>query len=528
MEPSATLASWQDGKLTMYDAVQGVFLARDAIAQIFELDPTNVRVINEFVGGGFGCKGYVWPHQILAAMAAREVNRPVKLVLTRAQTFTAHGYQPASHQTVTLAARADGSLIGLKHENILAGSFVGDHVEPAGWGTLALYASPAIKTTHRLVRVNRGNPTPMRAPIEGVGLVSVEIAMDELAYELSIDPLELRMKNYAEVDPSDGRPFSSKKLRECYNEGARRFGWSNRAVQPREMREGHDLIGYGMATALFQTFRLPAKVRMSIDRTGTVLIETSTQEIGTGVRTIFPQIAADILEVPIEQVGLILGDTNLPAAPITSGSMSTLSVGSAVQDAAHKLKRKLSDAGAASAADYPASVQKLGVDNISVDGEWSPGGDLFSTPATAMYSFGAVFAEARVDEVTPIPRVTRVVGVYNAGKIINPKTASSQMIGGVIWGIGQALLERSDMDHRLGRFLSKNLAGYLLPVNADVAEIDVSFVDDFDEKASPIGARGIGELGAIGIGPAIANAIFHATGIRVRDLPVRVEHLLGS
>ena len=521
MEPSAILAVWRDDRLELYDAVQGVVDTRNTMAHVLQLDPARIRVRSEFVGGGFGCKGFLWPHEILAAMAARELSRPVRLALTRAQTFTSHGYQPASRQTVMLTARSDGTLTGIRHDSVLAGSFAGDHVEPSGWGTLALYASPAIQTTHRVVRVDRGNPTPMRAPLEGVGLVAVEIAMDELAYELGMDPLDLRLKNYAEVDPADGKPFSSKKLRECYAEGATRFGWSGRSTEPRSMRDGRDLIGYGMATALFRTFRSPAKVRIGISRAGQVLIETSTQEIGTGVYTIFPQIAADMLGIPVERVSLVLGDTDLPESPMNAGSRATLSTGSAVQDAARNLKHKLAAAGADTPAGYPAALARLGVEKLSADGEWTPG-----EATHAMYSFGAIFAEVRVDEDIPVPRVRRVVGVYNAGKIINPKTARSQMTGGVIWGIGQALLEKSEMDHQHGRFMSKNLAGYLVPVNADVPAIDVSFVDDFDEKVGPLGARGIGELGAIGVGAAIANAVFHATGVRVREVPIRLEHLM--
>jgi xanthine dehydrogenase YagR molybdenum-binding subunit len=528
MEPSATLAVWRDGGLLIHDAVQGVVDTRNTIARVLQLEEARVQVRSEFVGGGFGCKGWVWPHQMLAAAAARELARPVKVVLTRAQSYTSHGYQPASQQTVALAARSDGTLTGIRHDSILAGSFAGDHVEPAGWGTLAIYACPAIAITHRVVRLNRGDPTPMRAPLEGVGLVALEIAMDELAYKLKIDPLELRLRNYAGVDPSSDKPFSSKRLRECYAEGARRFGWSRRSAAPRSMRDGRMLVGYGMATAIFATFRRPAKARISIDRAGQVLIESSTQEIGGGTRTVLPQVAAEVLGVPVERVSLVLGDTTLPEAGMSSGSTATLSVGSAMQDGATKLKRMLADAGGATPSDYPAALQRLGVERLSADGQWTPGSPGASRDkAFAMYSFGAVFAEVCVDEDIPIPRVSRVVGVYDAGKIINPKTAQSQMTGGIIWGIGQALLESSDMDNRLGRFLSKNLAGYLVPVNADVPELDVSFVDNFDAHVSPIGARGIGELGAIAIGPAIANAVFHATGVRIRELPIKPEMLLA-
>jgi xanthine dehydrogenase YagR molybdenum-binding subunit len=525
MEPSATLAVWSDGHLLVHDATQSVQDTRNVLAKAFKLDPARVRVRNDYVGGGFGCKQFGWPHPLLAAMAARELGRPVKLVLTRAQSFTSHGHQPATRQTVALSAQADGTLTGIRHDTTAAASFAGDHVEGAGWETAPLYACSSIKTTHRVVRLDRPAPWSMRSPFGGVGLVSVEIAMDELAYKLGMDPLDLRLKNYTEVNPETRRPFSSKQLRQCYELGARRFGWSRRASAPRAMRDGRDLIGYGMATAILPAYRWPANARVSIDRAGRVLIETSTQEIGTGVRTIFPQIAADVLGVPVERVSLTLGDTALPAAPINGASTATMSVGSAVHDGAQKLKEKLAQAGAHTPAAYIEALTKLSVDRLSADGTWSP---VESQPAVPIYSFGAIFVEVRIDEDIPIPRVSRVVAVYSAGRIINPKTARSQMTGGIIWGIGQALLERSQTDARLGRFLSKNLTGYLVPVNADVPDIDASFVEEFDAIASPLGARGIGELGAIGIGPAIANAVFHASGVRVREVPIRPEHLMAT
>jgi xanthine dehydrogenase YagR molybdenum-binding subunit len=525
MEPGATLAVWQDGQLVVHDATQGVVDARNCLAQALQLDPAAIRVRSEFIGGGFGGKGWGWPYQILAAMAARELGRAVKLVLTRAQSFTAHGYQPATHQKVALSARADGTLTGMRHDTVAAGAFVGEHIEAAGWDSHPLYAWPAFSTSHRLVRLDRGGPAAMRSPFGGVGLVAVEIAMDELAYELGMDPLDLRLKNHADVDPSDGLPFSSKKLRECYDEGARRFAWSKRLMAPRSMRDGRDLVGHGMATALLRAFRFPAHARVSIHRSGRVLVETSTQDVGQGSSTILPQIAADVLGVPVESVALVLGDTVLPVAPFTGGSSATMSVGSAVQDAAAKLRDKLLKAGANGPDGYPGALAARDIEVLTADGAWAPDE---GAPSAALFSFGAIFAEVRIDVDIPIPRVSRVVGVYNAGRILNPKTARSQMTGGIVWGIGQALLERSETDPGLGWFLSKNLSGYLVPVNADVPEIDVSFVEEFDQHASPLGARGIGELGAIGVGPAIANAVFHATGVRVREVPIRPEHLLGA
>jgi xanthine dehydrogenase YagR molybdenum-binding subunit len=524
IEPGAILAVWQEGRLTVHDATQGVAEERDALAQALGLDPAQVRVRNDFIGGSFGAKLWGLPHQLLAAMAARQLERPVKLVLTRAQTYTAWGYQSATRQTVALSARADGSLTGLHHDVVAAGSHIGHYIEAAGWDTPAIYATPSFKISHRRRRLDRASPSAMRSPFGGVGLVPVEIAMDELADRLGMDPLELRLRNYAEAYPADGRPFSSKRLRECYAEGARRFGWSDRSAAPRSMRDGRDLVGWGMATAVLRAFRFPATARIGIGRDGRVLVETATHDVGQGLSTILRQIAADALGVAVERVDLAIADTGLPKTTFTGGSSTSMSVGSAVQAAATTLREKLIETGANGPEGYAGALARLGVERLAADGEWAPD-DSEATPP--IFSFGAVFAEVRVDRDIPIPRVSRVVGVYDAGRILNPKTARSQMTGGIIWGIGQALLERSEMDPRLGRFLSKNLAGTLVPVNADVAEIDVAFVEAPDPHASPLGARGIGELSVIGIGAAIANAVFHATGVRVRELPIRPEHLMG-
>jgi len=525
IEPVATVAVWRDGELTLHDAVQGVSEQRQVLAQAFGMAPERIRVRQGFVGGGFGGKIWGAPHTLLAAMAARALERPVKLVLTRAQSYTAHGYQPATRQTVALSATADGTLTSLRHDTIAAGAHIGEYIEAAGWDTYALYATPNFKISHRRRKLDRLSPAAMRSPFGGVGFVAVEIAMDELAYELGQDPLDLRLRNYAKADPADGRPFSSNKLRECYEEGARRFGWAKRSMAPRSMRDGSELVGYGMASAALRAFRFPSNARVSIDRQGHVLVETAAHDVGQGLSTILPQIAASVLDVPVTSVSLAIGDTALPAASFNGASSNTMSVGSAVEDAAKKLKALLTQAGANGPDGYAGALAALGEERLSADGAWVPEAD---PSAPTVFSFGAVFAEVRIDPDIPIPRVTRALGVYNAGRILNPTTARSQMTGGIIWGIGQALLERSEMDTRLGRFLSKNLSGYLVPVNADVSEIDAHFVDDFDPHASPLGARGIGELGAIGIGAAIANAVFHATGVRVRDIPIRPEHLMDK
>ena len=530
MESSATIAEWQDGKLEMYDAVQGVFIVRTVVAQALGIKPEDVRVISKYVGGGFGCKGFVWPHQILAAVAAREVKRPVKLVLTRAHDYTSHGYQAATEQTVTLAARRDGQLTGLRHESVAPGSMSDNYVEYGAIASRIMYACPAIETKHRIVRVNRGPGTPMRAPQEGPSMFGLECAMDELAYELGMDPVELRLKNYAERDPTKGKPFSSKKLRECYADGARRFGWKRRNPKPGSMRDGHELIGWGMASALMETYRFPAAARVTLESGGSVLIESGTQEIGTGVYTIMPQIAADVLGIPPERIRLVLGDTTLPEAGMTAGSSTTMGVGSAVHDAATKLKQKITElAGGTIAPDaYAALLKRRGLEKLSVDGSWKPEGEAGTGESSkwTMYTFGAVFTEVRVDKSLRVPRLARCVGVYSAGRIINAKTARSQMTGGMIWGLGQALFEQTELEPKHGRYLAKDLENYHLPVNADVPDLEAYFVDEVDEHASPIGAKGIGELGAVGVASAIANAVYHATGKRVSDLPITPDKLL--
>jgi xanthine dehydrogenase YagR molybdenum-binding subunit len=512
MEPSATIADWRDGTLTLYDAAQGISLVRLAVSSMLAIPIDNVRVISKFLGGGFGSKGYVWPHQVLAAMASREMNRPVKLVLTRAQSFTAHGYQCATHQELTLGAKRDGTLVAILHRSWNPTSADDDYIEFAPAPTRTLYACSAIETQTRAVHVDRNNPTPMRAPHEGPGAVGIECALDELAYSLALDPLELRLRNYSETDPTTGREFSQKNLRECYLAAAARFGWDRRSAEPRSMRIGNTLIGYGMASAIMSTFRFPSSARVTLEVDGNVLIESGTQDIGGGQYTILPQIAAEVLGVPVERVRIVLGDTALPQAGMTAGSSSTMGVGSAVFAAATKLREKLEDAGTAGKP-------------VSAEASWSPDGGM-TGEQYSMHSYGAVFAEVRVDADLPIPRVERIFGTYSAGRIINAKTARSQIIGGMTWGIGQALLESSELDYALGRYLSKNLAGFLVPVNADVRELDVTFVDEVDERASLIGAKGIGELGAVGVAPAIVNAVFHATGKRIRTLPIRPEHLL--
>ncbi len=528
IEPAAVLAIWDGREMLVHDSTQWGYGVRAALAQVLGLPPTQIRVVSEYVGGGFGAKGSVWPYEVYAAVAARELGRPVKIVLSRSQSFTAHGYQPATDQRVILGATEDGCLTAVRHESINPTAILDDHIEHGTLGTRSMYQCPAIETQEHVVRVHRGSPTFMRTPHEGPGMVGLEIAMDELAYALHLDPLELRRRNYAEHDPTNGKPFSSNALRECYDIGAERFGWARRTHPPKSMRDGNDWVGWGMGNALMGTFRFGASARTTLTRDGRVRIETGSQEIGTGTRTTLPLVAAEILGIPADRITVSLGDTNLPEAGGTFGSSTTIGVGSAVREAATQLRHRLNQLAAEPGLqphEYGEVLALRGLDQLAAEGGWAPSKE---SGNFAMFAFGAVFAEVRVDALLRVPRVTRLVGAYSVGRVIDPIGARAQITGGMIWGIGQALMESSTMDHALGRYVSKNLTGGLVPVSADVPDLEVHFADEFDPHASPLGARGVGEIGPVGVAPAIANAVFHATGIRIREVPIRVEHLMGE
>jgi xanthine dehydrogenase YagR molybdenum-binding subunit len=534
MEPSATIARWTGDQLTLHDATQWSTAVRAAMAALFEIDPRQVRVICPFTGGGFGSKGFVWPHQYLTAAAARVVGKPVKLVLKRSDMYTAHGFQAGNRQSVTIGAKRDGRITAIRHHSVAVTSMFTSYLDLITAASRAVYATPAFDTSTRLEHINVGEPTAMRPPQEGPGMVALESAIDELAYALDLDPLEMRLRNYAETDPETGHPYSSKELRQCYIEGARRFGWDRRPKAVRSMQDGRLLIGWGMATAIMSTFRFPAAARIRMSSDGRVVVETAAHEIGTGNYAVFTQVAAGTMGIDPARVTVRLGDTEFPETAPTTGSSSTMCTGSAVMDAATKLRERLAELARANGVagdDYVDAMQKAGVDEVVVDGSWTPGPGLeFEAAGQAtgrtMHGYGAVFVELAVDPDLGLVRLRRCVGGYSAGRIINPKTARSQMTGGIIWGYGQAVLEESPMDPALGRFLSKNLAGVVVPVHADIPPIDVFFVDEHDPHASLLGARGIGELGAVGVAPAILNAVYHATGTRVRDLPLRIERVL--
>jgi xanthine dehydrogenase YagR molybdenum-binding subunit len=526
MEPSATLAEWRNGTLTMVDATQWSFGVRTVMCALFGLAPDQVRVRSPHTGGGFGCKGLVFPHQIIAAAAAQVSERPVRVVLTRAQMYSTVAYQPQMVQTVVLAASGDGRLMAIEHESINVTSMDDDFVEFATQAARTTYAAPAIRVRQRVQRANINIGTAMRAPIEGAGLWALGGAMNEFAAQLQIDPIDLRLANYAEVQPFTGQPWSSKKLRECYVEGARAFGWRRRPNAPE--RDGQWVVGQGMADCAMGTIRFASSANLRLSSNGRAVIQSGTQDIGTGIVTILTQIACDVLGLKPDQVSCEIGDTDLPEAGPTFGSSSTMGVGAAVMAAANDALGKLRERSGHHLDEAPgadamaAAMRAAGIDELAGVGSFTP-----QDSGYALHTFGAVFVEIGFDPELAILRLRRVVGRYSVGKIINPRTARAQILGGIAWGWGKATMEASRHEKHLGRWLSKNLAGVALPVNADIpSDIDVEFIDEVDEHASPIGGKGLGEISATGIDAAVADAVFHATGRRVRELPITPDKLV--
>ena len=551
MEPHATTAIWDaDGALTLYESTQHIFGTRELVSMVLGIPLTKITVISHFIGGGFGCKGYVWPHTLLAALAARVLKRPVHLQLTRAQMYSMAGHQAASIQTVALGARKDGKLTGIRHDSISPTSIFDNYIEYAALCPRSLWdASGGISTNHKIVHVNRNTPTALRAPHEALGHFAIETALDELSYETGVDPVTLRLLNDTDIDPHTQRPFSSRAMRKCLIEGAARFGWEKRTPEPRSMRDGRYLIGQGMAGAIYTHWRWPAQARVTLRADGSALVEAGTHDLGTGTYTVLQQVAADTLGVLPEKVVVRIGDTRLPTSHASIGSATAANAGGSVMLAAKAARDQaieLARTGGyspfrnADSRDVFVEDGKLMLrsKNVSVtyaqlltrneltflvgDGNYDPAAE----GPKAVFSFSAVFAEVRVDPDFGLVRLNRFVGAYDCGRVINPKTARSQAIGGIIWGVGQALFEKTETDPALGRFLNRNYSGYLVPTCADIPKLDVLFVGDFDEEASPIGVKGLGELTSVSVAPAITNAVYHATGRRIRHLPIAVEDLL--
>lgn len=561
MELSACTAMWEGSgdtrTLTVYDSTQGVYDQRATLATTFGLPEERVRVVCEFLGGGFGGKLSARPHTVLAAIAADRVGRPVKLVVKREQMFTSIGYRPANVQRVRLGADHDGHLTAVVHDAVLGTAAHEEWVEQSAAMTRMLYACRSRRTTHRAVRLNLDTPTIMRAPGEAPGSFAIESAIDELADKLGLDPIELRIRNYAETDPESGEPWSSNALIQCYKVGAERFGWSRRNARPRANRKGRELVGFGVAAATRAVNVSPAAVRVRLHSNGRAEIATAAHDIGTGTYTILAQIASDVLGLPPDRITVALGDTSLPRSPTAGGSTTAPSVGSATHIAAQEAKQQLARL---AVTDRRSPLFGAGVDAIDlVDGRlalrsaprqtelvddlirrhgYRPDRPFeaegrYAPPARgsnsrSMYAFGAQFCEARVDADLGLVRVERMLGVFGVGRVLNPKTARSQLVGGMIGGIGMALLEGTFIDPRFGRFVNANMADYLVPVNADIRNVDAIWVDEADPHVNVIGAKGLGEIPIVGVAAAIANAVYNATGIRVRELPITSEKLLDG
>jgi xanthine dehydrogenase YagR molybdenum-binding subunit len=550
MEPFAATAVWEgDDRITVFDKTQGPQNCRNYVAGVFGMPRDKVRVLSPYVGGGFG-SGLRPQYELpLAVLAARALKRSVRVTLTRQQMFTL-GYRAANVHELALAASGDGNLASFRHDAVsMTSQFEDFQRDLVNWSSL-LYKCANSKLGQRLVKLDQNTPCDMRAPGGAEGAYAIECAMDELAYAANINPLELRLINYSDKDQIQDRRYSSKELRECYRQGAEKFGWSRRNAQPRSMRDGNELVGWGMATGFWEAMQMPASAKAALTANGSVEIASATADIGPGTYTWMTQLAAEMLGVPLENVTAKLGDSALPDAPVEGGSFTVCSVGCAIHAACRAVQKELLGL-AQKVARSPLAGAKLddvvfaegkirhkheASREVSVSDAMRAGkADRIEKAASAepnersKYSHlthSAVFAEVKVDEQLDVIRVTRVVSAVAAGRILNPKLASSQILGAVVGGIGMALHEETVTDHRFGRFMSHNLADYHVPVNADVHAIDVIFVEEKDDEINPLGVKGVGEIGIVGTAAAVANAVYHATGKRVRDLPITLDKLM--
>ncbi|WP_406288974.1 xanthine dehydrogenase family protein molybdopterin-binding subunit [Embleya sp. NBC_00896] len=538
MEPCTTTARWAGDRLTVYDSTQTLTQVRIALATAFGLPAEHVRVLSGFVGGGFGSKGTVWPHVLLVAAAARHVGRPVRLALTRAQMFTSCGIRPATRQRIVLGAHRDGRLTAIGHDGTTSTSPGENVVESTGGVTSTLYACPNVTIRQRIVRLDMQAPTFQRAPGRAPGSFALESALDELAHELGLDPVELRLRNHADTDPATGRPWSSKHLKDCYRLGAERFGWDPADRTPGTRREGDVLIGSGMASATHEMDPGQAAASAELRVDGTAVVGVGSHDIGTGTYTVLGQIAADVLGLDPDRIIVSLGDTDLPEAPPSIASQTVANVGPAVRRACEAVRDDLLATAVADpesplyrqeigaivfgADTFTAELARTGTPSISAIGHHHPD---VNSPYT-VHSFGAQFAEVAVDALTGTVRVRRMVGAFDIGRVVNPRTARSQAIGGMTFGLAQALMEATAIDPRRGHVVEPHFAGYHLPVNADIGTLDVLFVGGPDPHVNDLGARGAGEIGVVGAAAAIANAVFHATGVRIRRLPITPDRVL--
>lgn len=554
MEPHAMVAEWDGDHLTIDTPNQAIVMSRAAFAGYFGIPAENVFLRSPFLGGGFGSKAIMNGPYILAILAARMLGRPVKMVLSRDQMFGLVGHRGATQQTLRLGMDAEGHLTALEHHATAQTSTFDDFIEPAANASHNLYASPAISTRQQAVRVDIGTPGPMRAPGEASGSAALECAIDEAALACGLDPLDFRLRNYAETDPASGKPFSGKALRECYTQAAEKFGWAGRPLEPRQMRDeaGH-LVGWGMGSALFPAPMFQAEARATLRSDGTALVETAGADMGQGAWTALAQIAADGLGLDIKDIEFRSGSSDLPDGGVAGGSGHTATAGSALHNAGVDAIAKLAElasndrdsplfgsgnagieardgrlynrADETRSESYADILSRAGV--ATLVGTGKGGRDPAKAAERAMFSHGAVFAEVKVDPDLGQTRVTRLVGAFAAGRIINPLLARSQLYGGMIWGVSFALHEEAVHDRRTGRPMNADLAGYHIPVHADIPAMQAILVDEDDPHVNGLGIKGVGEIGITGTVGAIANAIWHATGVRARSFPIRIEDLIG-
>jgi xanthine dehydrogenase YagR molybdenum-binding subunit len=553
MEPHAIVASWDGDRLVLDTPTQGLALAQMRAAELLGIPAENIHIRSPFLGGGFGSKGLLAGPQMLGILAAKLVGRPVKLVLRREQMYGPVGHRAATRQTLRLGTDEAGALQGLSHHALTYSSSFDDFFEPAADASHTLYASPAIATTYEAVRLDTGTPLFMRAPGEATGSIALESAVDEMAWACGMDPLAFRLKNYAEVEPMSGKPFSSKALRECYAQGSERFGWASRPLAPRQMRdEAGLLVGWGLGTATFPALMFQGHARAVLRQDGSGLVETGAHDMGQGAWTALAQIAADGLGLPLERVEFRAGDSTLPDAGIAGGSAHTATAGIAIHAAGGDVIAKLAalatgdersplfgagNAGVVARAgrlhrrddesrseSYEDILRRAGVPDL--EGRGSGASDPATQAAYAMHAHGAVFAEVKVDPELGQVRVTRLVGAFAAGTIINPRMVQSQYYGGMVWGLSFALHEHAAMDPRSGRIMNANLAEYHVPVNADLPSVEAILVEERDPHVNALGIKGVGEIGITGSAGAIANAIWHATGTRIRRFPFTVDQLI--
>ncbi len=554
METHAIVATWDGDRLALDVPSQAIVMSRGAYGYYFGIPAENVTIRSPYLGGGFGSKAVINGPALLAILAARALRRPVKLMLRREQMFGPVGHRGATRQRLRIGTSADGRMTVLDHESLATTSTFDDFIEGAADASLGLYATEALRSTQYAVRADIGTPGPMRAPGIATGSAALECAVDEMAEAAGLDPLEFRLRNYADAEPGTGRPYSSKALRECYRQGAERFGWAGRPLAPRQMTDDRGLlVGWGMGTALFHAPMFAAEARATLRPDGTGLVETAAADMGQGAWTALAQIAADGLGLPLEKIEFRAGSSDLPDGGIAGGSGHTATAGGALHAAGSDAVRRLGEIAVADPASplfganagvvardgrlfardddsrsesYVEIIARAG--GAAVQGTGSAARPPEAAERHAMYSHGAVFAEVKIDPALFQIRVTRLVGAFAAGRIINPRLATSQLMGGMIWGLSFALHEEARHDRRTGRIVNADFAGYHIPVNADVAGLDVITVHEDDPHVNPLGIKGVGEIGITGTVGAIGNAIWHATGTRVRRFPIRIADLLAG